>query len=472
MKDNLLHVVRHGPLAALFLLLLTASPLACFEPKSVVCPKSGRICAVACAADGETCIMDSCGDRLIDPGEQCDDGNKSDEDDCLSNCTMARCGDGLVNAQGLNREACDYGVSSTPCNLNCTIPACGDGMVTASTQEQCDSGSHENTANCDDDCTIPQCGDRHVNPAAGEECDDGNKSDNDDCLSTCKRSRCGDGQVNQAPGHAEACDDGNTTAEEYCPYGAQSCTSYCNENCSSVLTLRGSYCGDNQTDLADGEECDDGNNVTETACPDGVEVCSRCSADCKQRLTLRGAVCGNGIQEPGEICDDGNDDSCGSCTATCRNQNNAVKATGSITVITPAFISDGSFFSINDGIHDRLAFEFDRNSRVPEGRVPIDLTNLTTSEAVATAIAAAINQQPDDVLAISATVHGGTVDLEQLHAGYFGDKSINKTPWDPSYSVSGMSGGRLQRCSIHTGCTQNDDCEVGLTCRNHRCEEP
>lgn len=472
MKDNLLRVVRHGPPAALFLLLLTTSPLACFEPKSVVCPKSGRICAVACAANGETCIMDSCGDRLIDPGEQCDDGNKSDEDDCLSNCTIARCGDGIVNTQGLIREACDYGAYSPPCNLNCTIPACGDGMVTASTQEQCDSGSHGNTATCDDNCTIPQCGDGHVNPAAGEECDDGNKNDNDDCLSTCKPNKCGDSHVNQTPGRAEACDDGNTTTETHCPYGTQFCTNYCNENCSSILTLSGSYCGDNQTDSANGEVCDDGNSVTEIACPDGVADCFHCSADCKQRLDLHGAVCGNGIQEPSETCDDGNDDSCGSCSATCKNQNNAAKATGVITVINPMFISDRSGFSLDDGIHDRLAFEFDRNDQWIEGHVPINLANLTTEGDVAGAIAAAINQQMDDGFAISATAQGPMVRLEHLHAGAFGNKSINRIRGDSTYFVNGMSGGQLRRCPLNLGCTQDDDCEVGLSCRNHRCEEP
>jgi cysteine-rich repeat protein len=471
MKDNLLCAVRHGPLMALCLLLLTASPLACFEPKSVVCPKSGRICAVACAADGETCIMDSCGDKLIDPGEQCDDGNKSEEDDCLSNCTMAHCGDGIVNTQGLNWEACDYGVSSKPCNLNCTIPTCGDGMVTASTQEQCDSGPHGSTAECDADCTIPQCGDHHFNPAAGEKCDDGNKDDNDDCLSTCKLNTCGDGHVNQTPGHAEACDDGNTTTETHCPYGTQACTNYCNENCSSLLTLSGNYCGDGQPDLADGEQCDDGNNVTETACPDGVAVCSRCSADCKQSLTLEGAVCGNGIKESSEACDDGNDDSCGSCSATCKRLNNAVKARGQFTVHLLAFILDSHGFSLDDGIHDRLYFEFDTGNQVAQGRVRIDLTTITTREEMAAAIATAIEQQTDDVLAISATANGNMVDLEHLHAGDFGNRRIKKFDASLGYSVSGLAGGWLRRCPLNTGCTQDGDCEVGLSCRNHHCEE-
>jgi cysteine-rich repeat protein len=472
MKDNLQRVTRHGPLAALLLLLLTAAPLACVEPKSVVCPQSGRICAVACAADGETCIMDSCGDRVIDPGEQCDDGNKSDEDDCLSSCTMARCGDGVVNSEGVNREVCDYKDSSVPCNLNCTSPVCGDGLVTASTREECDSGSPDSTATCDTDCTIPRCGDGDVNPAAGEECDDGNGNDNDDCLSTCKLNRCGDGHLRQTPNQAEVCDDGNTTAELHCRYGTQSCTNYCNENCSATLTLTGSYCGDGQTDLEHGEACDDGNSITEGSCPEGVAECSHCSADCKDLLALRGPVCGNGRQEPGEACDDGNADSCGSCSANCKRPNTAVKARGTIVLVNHAWIEDGDRFSIADGIHDRVAFEYDRNNQVTEGRVGIDLANLSTAEEVMTAIASAINDQPDDVLAISATVRNSRVELEHLFAGDFGRHDIKVWPISLGFSVSGMSRGSMLRCSEFTGCTQNDDCDVGLTCQNNQCAPP
>src|SRR5438105_2880201 len=46
-----------------------------------------------------------CGDGILDPGEQCDDGNFDSSDGCVG-CAFAFCGDGVVEA-GL--EQCDDG---------------------------------------------------------------------------------------------------------------------------------------------------------------------------------------------------------------------------------------------------------------------------------------------------------------------------------------------------------------------------
>jgi cysteine-rich repeat protein len=57
----------------------------------------------------------SCGDGILDPGEGCDDGNKSNGDWCTTDCKLATCGDGYVNwtgGGGTTAEACDInGVS-------------------------------------------------------------------------------------------------------------------------------------------------------------------------------------------------------------------------------------------------------------------------------------------------------------------------------------------------------------------------
>lgn len=37
-----------------------------------------------------------CGDGIIGPDEDCDDGNLDDTDVCKSNCEIAFCGDGIV----------------------------------------------------------------------------------------------------------------------------------------------------------------------------------------------------------------------------------------------------------------------------------------------------------------------------------------------------------------------------------------
>ena len=42
----------------------------------------------------------ACGDGILNPGEQCDDGNSSNKDDCLTACVGASCGDGFVHTKG------------------------------------------------------------------------------------------------------------------------------------------------------------------------------------------------------------------------------------------------------------------------------------------------------------------------------------------------------------------------------------
>jgi cysteine-rich repeat protein/parallel beta-helix repeat protein len=91
-----------------------------------------------------------CGDGELDPGEQCDDGNNSNEDACLNNCVMATCGDGFV----------------------------------WSGNEACDDGDVDNTNGCLNDCTVAVCGDGFV-LAGVEGCDDDNLTDGDGCSSAC-----------------------------------------------------------------------------------------------------------------------------------------------------------------------------------------------------------------------------------------------------------------------------------------------
>jgi cysteine-rich repeat protein len=57
-----------------------------------------------------SCERPSCGDGVADTGEACDDGNETQTDACLSDCTEASCGDGHVH-DGV--EECDGGDSCT-----------------------------------------------------------------------------------------------------------------------------------------------------------------------------------------------------------------------------------------------------------------------------------------------------------------------------------------------------------------------
>ncbi|MFV8749256.1 fibrinogen-like YCDxxxxGGGW domain-containing protein [Nannocystaceae bacterium ST9] len=97
-----------------------------------------------------------CGNSIIEPGEQCDDGNLSDEDGCLSSCVESSCGDGFVN---MGVEACDDGINDGSyggCAINCASlgPYCGDGQVDAM-QEDCDDANIDLTDGCQDNCVVP-----------------------------------------------------------------------------------------------------------------------------------------------------------------------------------------------------------------------------------------------------------------------------------------------------------------------------
>jgi fibro-slime domain-containing protein len=117
----------------------------------------------------------ACGNAVLDPGEQCDDGNGVDGDGCWSSCVLE---------QGW--------VCPTP-GAPCRRTLCGDGVQEG--WEQCDDGNTRPFDGCSAECKRELdcrggacggfCGDGIV--ANGEECDDGNSVDGDGCSKGCKR---------------------------------------------------------------------------------------------------------------------------------------------------------------------------------------------------------------------------------------------------------------------------------------------
>jgi cysteine-rich repeat protein len=116
----------------------------------------------------------------------------------------------------------------------------------------------------------PVCGDGVVE--GDEACDQGAaNADGAACTSACALATCGDGLVHLG---VEQCDDGDADDNDAC-----------------LTTCVKATCGDGLVHLGV-EECDDGNDDDADTCVDG----------CKD------ASCGDGFVQPGEACDDGNNE--------------------------------------------------------------------------------------------------------------------------------------------------------------------
>lgn len=71
-----------------------------------------------------------CGDGIVDPNEECDDGNSVNTDDCPSTCEHAFCGDGFIQ---FGVEECDDGnaTSGDGCNVLCQTEPVNDACADA-----------------------------------------------------------------------------------------------------------------------------------------------------------------------------------------------------------------------------------------------------------------------------------------------------------------------------------------------------
>lgn len=164
------------------------------------------------------------------------------------------------------------------------------------------------TEGCVDSRCAPLCGNDVQDD--GEECDDGASNSDavpDACRTNCLNPFCGDGTTDSG----EECDVANDNNGDDC----------IGEDC--VFNT----CGDGF--LHGGvEECDSGPGNSDTL-PDA------CRTDCSL------AHCGDGVQDSADVCDDGNTDPCGTCSATC----GAVQAGGDcgtgIGCVTPADCASG-----------------------------------------------------------------------------------------------------------------------------------
>ena len=78
--------------------------------------RQSQIINVSRVYDGPAC--GECGDGLVQAGEACDDGNRSNRDGCVGLCQLASCTDGFVH---LGEEDCDDGnaIDDDGCDTQC-----------------------------------------------------------------------------------------------------------------------------------------------------------------------------------------------------------------------------------------------------------------------------------------------------------------------------------------------------------------
>ena len=249
-----------------------------------------------------------CGNGVVDPGEQCDDGNLMDHDGCSSSCQLESfCGNGRVEPN----EECDDGnyEAGDGCSPECTLETgCGNGKLELG--EECDDDNLFSGDGCSADCIDEEpgavCGNGIVE--IGEGCDDGNTQSGDGCSADCHRE---DGCGNGTHDAGEQCDDGNNISGDGCSAdckieflcGDGKCDTDSHESCELCPQDCCPNCGNGLLD--EGEGCDDGNNVP----GDG------CSAGCTDEDGT--STCGNGIIEPGEVCEPNTEYADGKCGDDC-----------------------------------------------------------------------------------------------------------------------------------------------------------
>lgn len=140
--------------------------------------------------------VESCGDGVINGGEECDDAGESMT--CDADCTAAKCGDGNVNAAA--GEACDEAGESLSCDADCSVSQCGDGVVNVAAGESCEDETDVINAECSGECTV-QCSGTFLdcNQDDVDGCEVQSASDSKHCGEcgnacanglTCKASKC------------------------------------------------------------------------------------------------------------------------------------------------------------------------------------------------------------------------------------------------------------------------------------------
>ncbi|MDP3277811.1 MAG: MXAN_6577-like cysteine-rich protein [Deltaproteobacteria bacterium] len=272
-----------------------------------VCPAAQSCVSGACACPAGTLL---CGSACIDTqssllhcgacGNACSASQVCMSGVCANTCTAPNqmCGGACVNPQN---TALHCGRCNNPCGAGqvCSMGAC-----------VCTTGTLCGTTCIDTNSSNAHCG-RCNNPcAAPTTCTTGM------CTLTCPAGRtacsgmCVDTQTTNT--HCGRCDNA-CAAMQTCTTGT------CTLTCPAGRTACGGMCVDTTNNNTHCGACDAGC----TPPMGGTVMCARstCNPSCPANTTLMANICvpncGNGVLDPSENCEDGNNANGDGCSASC-----------------------------------------------------------------------------------------------------------------------------------------------------------
>jgi hypothetical protein len=306
---------------------------------------------------GGACVPLTCGDGVVDAGEDCDDANDTPDDGCEPDCTFScmedtECDDGNpctddACVYGGEGRICEHTPNTEPCDDGdpCTDPdVCADGscqpgpnVCGCTVDADCDeyedgdlcNGTlvcNEDSGNCEvDPATVVDCGETgnpcteyECDPATGD-CDEvdldaGTPCDDDE--DACTVDTCdGSGACTH---EAVDCDDGDPCTTDSCD-SATGCIHDDVEDCcetdaecddEDACTV--DTCTPENTCTHEARDCDDDDLCTVDVC-DPATGCTHEAVDCDDGDPCTLEICEPSIgcayahAPPGTECDDEND---------------------------------------------------------------------------------------------------------------------------------------------------------------------